>query len=101
VRQFGLSYAHPFIVLIVHQNEAENQRCGIVAGKSCGNAIQRNRAKRRIRAIVNELMPLIQPGWDVLFIARRPINSVKYDELQNSIMMLLRKANVISEQYAI
>ena len=62
VRQLGKSYAHPFVVLIKHPNHEDFSRFGVAAGRSIGNAVQRNRAKRRIREILRLHHPVIQPG---------------------------------------
>jgi ribonuclease P protein component len=46
-------------------------RVGYTASKKIGNAVLRNRAKRRLRALVREVMPgLAQPGWDYVLVAR-------------------------------
>ena len=47
-------------------------RVGFTASKKIGNAVLRNRAKRRLRALVREVLPLLaQPGWDYVLVARR------------------------------
>jgi hypothetical protein len=43
VRRIGRSYAHPLVVLIVASNEIQQARIGIVAGKTVGMAVERNR----------------------------------------------------------
>lgn len=45
-------------------------RVGYTASKKIGNAVARNRAKRRLRAAVHELRVLAQPGWDYVLVAR-------------------------------
>lgn len=46
-------------------------RVGFTASKKIGNAVLRNRAKRRLRALVREILPpLAQPGWDYVLVAR-------------------------------
>jgi ribonuclease P protein component len=44
---------------------------GFTATKKIGNAVTRNRAKRRLRAAAQSLLPRLgQPGFDYVFIAR-------------------------------
>lgn len=45
---------------------------GFTASKKVGNAVARNRAKRRLRAAAHEILPtLANPGWDYVLIGRR------------------------------
>lgn len=46
-------------------------RIGFTASKKVGNAVARNRAKRRLRALARAILPRHgQPGWDYVLIAR-------------------------------
>jgi ribonuclease P protein component len=46
-------------------------RIGFTASKKIGNAVLRNRAKRRMRAVAREVLAsLARPGWDYVLVAR-------------------------------
>jgi ribonuclease P protein component len=46
-------------------------RVGYTASKKIGNAVTRNRAKRRLRALARAVLPgAAQPGWDYVLVAR-------------------------------
>ncbi len=51
---------------------------GVAAGRSVGSAVERNRAKRRLRACMDGLLPRLTPGWDIILLARKPIVSAKF-----------------------
>jgi len=64
---------------------ASTIRYGITASRKVGNAVARNRAKRRLRAAAVEVLPTAAaPGYDVVLIARaatveRPFAALKAD----------------------
>jgi ribonuclease P protein component len=53
----GLRIARPGFVLLARPNEGAGLRFGITVTKRIGNAVVRNRMKRRFRALVRELLP--------------------------------------------
>ncbi|MEL7154564.1 MAG: ribonuclease P protein component, partial [Pseudomonadota bacterium] len=49
----------------------ESVRIGFTCSKKVGNAVARNRAKRRLRAIARSVLPgLARPGWDYVLIGK-------------------------------
>jgi ribonuclease P protein component len=58
----------------VSASEPETLRLGFTASKKIGNAVARNRAKRRLRAAAYALLPLSgRPGHDYVLVARAGI----------------------------
>lgn len=98
VKLNGKSYAHSLIVLIKLPNPDGALRIGVSAGKSIGNAVTRNRAKRRMRASLNAIMKNIQPGWDLVFLARKPITSAAFEEIVAAEVLVLKRAGLILEE---
>jgi len=69
----------------------------VVASHSIGNAVNRNRAKRRIRASVDAFFPAIQNGWDLIFLARKSIGRADFEQINAAIRTLLKNAGLLVE----
>lgn len=96
VRRFGKSYAHPLIVLVILPAPEEPTQIGITAGRSMGNAVQRNRAKRMLREALRNLLPQIKTGWKIILISRAPVLHARFPEIQETLVQLFSKANLFS-----
>ena len=96
VRRTGKSYAHPLIVLIAQSTPEQATRVGVSAGRSIGNAAERNRAKRRMRAAIQPLLADLLPGWDLILIARRPILEADYSQVQAALLQLLQRSSLLN-----
>lgn len=96
VRQSGKSYAHPLVVLVAQPNDRTQLQVGVVAGKAVGGAVQRNRAKRLLRAAMQSLIASVTPGWDLVLIGRAPILKADMFEVREALLILLRRANLIA-----
>ena len=96
VRQQGKSYAHPLIVLIAAHSDEPWPRFGVVAGRSIGGAVQRNRCKRLLRASVDAVLPSILPGWDILLQARKGLEGTTCDQSKEALLNLLERARLVS-----
>ena len=89
----GKRIGTPDITLIVMRNEKQHGQYGraaFVAGKKQGNAVWRNRAKRRMRAVYRETCSLFN-GFDVVFLAKKSINNVPYSILVQNIDKAMKK----------
>lgn len=95
VRQQGSAFAHPLVVLFVRANQLEHIRVGITTGKSIGNAVQRNRAKRVLNAAISSLIPQIKPGFDLVLQARNSASKRSATELQQTLCHVLDKAGIL------
>ena len=83
------------------RNEAEISadpiRLGFTASRKVGNAVLRNRAKRRLRAAAAELLKNADatPGTDLVLIARPATTTRDYDSLKQDLARGLRKLGVM------
>lgn len=68
-------------------------RAGFTASKKVGNAVLRNRAKRRLRAVAREVLPVHGlPGWDYVLIARAGVSVTRaFTDLRGDLIRALEK----------
>ena len=85
----GRSRAHPLLILRFRRNELGRDRFGISTGKRLGNAVVRNRVRRRIRETLRKIDGTTA-GWDVLVVARPGSATATYTELQDALQRLMR-----------
>jgi ribonuclease P protein component len=79
-------------------NSLDHNRYGFIVSKRLGNAVVRNRVRRRLRACVNSLGPETHHGYDILFITRRPVLVLKYRELHAVVYELLQQAGLLEHK---
>jgi len=96
VRRTGKSYAHPLVFLIASPNGGQASRIGVSASQSSGNAVKRNRAKRRMREALRNHFETIHPGWDLILVARPGLDRVAWPELLEAVGGLLRRARLVN-----
>jgi ribonuclease P protein component len=96
VRRSGKSYAHPLVVLYALKSDEDTVRVGVSAGLRVGNAVKRNRAKRLLRAAMNELLPNTTAGSDLLLIARSPLPEADLQQTRLALSSLLERAGLLS-----
>ncbi|MCZ6859101.1 MAG: ribonuclease P protein component [Alphaproteobacteria bacterium] len=74
-------------------------RIGFTASRKIGNAVARNRAKRRLRAAVNEVMPACAaPGIDYVIIARGATLTRCYADLLADLKTALRRVGALRSE---
>ncbi|MFC2015779.1 ribonuclease P protein component [Chloroflexota bacterium] len=98
VRRKGRTLLHPLLVISTLPNGLEHNRFGFAVGRRLGRAVKRNRIKRRMREVVRLRMQRddIAGGWDVVLIARRPIVGATFEQIEEAIGLLLRRAGMLN-----
>jgi ribonuclease P protein component len=67
----------------------------LVAGKKIGGAVQRNRARRVLRAAIREVAPRGVEGHDVVLVAREAIRGARTQDLITEMTQLLRRGGTL------
>jgi ribonuclease P protein component len=92
----GRKLAHPalFIYIEPKTGSAPKSRLGLVTSGKLGNAVQRNRLKRRLREIFRLHKHAFSPPLDIIFVPRMGACKLSFDSLKNAALGLLEKAGV-------
>jgi ribonuclease P protein component len=97
VYRHGKSFAnHQFVVYWFRKKEVEQFRVGISVSKKVGNAVVRNRMRRLVKEIVRHHEADLIQHVDLVFIVRKGALNMPYQELERSILHVLRKASLLS-----
>jgi len=74
-------------------NDADTAiRFGLTATKKIGNAVIRNRTRRRLRALAHEILSAHgQPGYDYVLIGRAATKHRTWDGLRTDLRLALKK----------
>jgi len=89
----GRSWVNSLVVMKALPNGFTLSRYGFSVSRQVGKAVTRNRVKRLLREILR-LTPL-EPGWDIVFIARPVAATADYASLKESVRGLLSRAGLL------
>lgn len=93
----GKTQVNPSLVTYVRKNRMGFARAGITTGKKIGGAVQRNRCRRIIREAYRSLLPLIEGGWDIVFVARHRTGEMKSTQLRQVMEKQLTALGVLKK----
>lgn len=98
VFQRGTSAANKHFVIYSARQEGQAAfRAGISVSKKIGNAVIRNRVKRLIREAVARLEDAIPKGVDLVIIARPGVESMSLENIEQSLLHVMKRAKVIKQ----
>lgn len=93
----GSSWVNNLLVMKALSNGLALSRYGFSVGRRVGKAVVRNKVKRLLREIMRSTS--LQPGWDIIFIARSYTAGVNYAELEAAVRTLLSRAGLLVGDY--
>jgi ribonuclease P protein component len=89
-------WPHRLLVLYVAPNDLDNVRVGITVSRRVGNAVTRNRVRRRLRELLSARLPRLKDGQDLLLVARPSSAGASWEELGLAVDTLLSRAHATS-----
>ncbi|MBC8586711.1 ribonuclease P protein component [Paratissierella segnis] len=91
----GKNYWNGDLTLYVKKNGLRETRLGITITKKIGNAVVRNKIRRRIKEIYRLNHHRVKNGYDLIFIPKKNVVGLSYKELEKSLIHVLRMSGVL------
>jgi ribonuclease P protein component len=97
VKGHGIVHRGAHALVIAHERPGDTRVAFVASRKGVGDAVQRNRARRRIREIVRRRWPRVaQKGWLLMFVAFRSAVTAPHQELASDLERILTTAGVLA-----
>ena len=89
----GEVYSSKFVNLLVTSSWLNKYKVGFSSGKKVGNAVTRNKVKRRIKEAVYASRDLLKVKTNYIFVAKSNSSEASFDEIKSCVEYLLTKLN--------
>ena len=83
------------MVLYCRRNRVQKNRLGITVSTKIGKAVVRNRIRRRLREIYRLQEEKVQPGYDIVLVARTRSRYAEYSMLERDFIRLAKKLKIM------
>lgn len=93
----GRNFWNRNLILYKKKNELEETRLGITITKKFGNAVTRNRVRRRISEIYRLNLYRIKEGYDLVIIPKKNVIDLPYEDLKSALEHIMRISKMFKE----
>ena len=87
----GRNAASPSFAVYCRKTGRPYSRLGLTTGVKLGNAVKRNRVRRRMRELYRTNESKLRPGYDIVMVARTRAIFARYSDLESSFLRLMKK----------
>jgi len=88
---------HSSSVVLFYIPQKGSLKVGFTATKKVGNAVKRNRSKRRMRSLFLDYSNSLKDGT-YIFVAKQSTPDISYKELQNDFLKVLKRSKTLQEK---
>lgn len=92
----NVSKVNRYFVVLVKKNDLGTNRIGISVSKKIGNSVVRHRVTRVVREVFRLNWNQIEPGHDIVVVARSAAKESSYAVFENAILSLLKSHHLIN-----
>ena len=92
----GKNAAGVYLAVYARRNRSGLLRLGLTVSSKIGNAVVRNRTRRRIREAYRLREEMFSPGYDIVIVARGRAVEAPFEALQRELVALCRKLGAVS-----
>jgi len=94
IQRSGRKVGGRYFIILSMDNNLPASRFGITVSRKTGNAVNRNRIRRRIRELQRINRSSVIPGKDIVVIATREASGAHFKDMQTEYKDLIRRAGL-------
>ena len=96
--QKGASAVGGGMVVYCRKNRLGRNRLGVVSSVKIGNAVTRNRCRRRLREVYRLHLGELKQGYDIVLVSRAKTAKAPWQELNDTFLRLCRKLDLLADE---
>jgi ribonuclease P protein component len=96
----GKSAGHRDLVILGRKGRTKKTRVGFCISRKTGNAVTRNKLRRRLKEIFREVEGSLKPRWEIVIVAKETTTTLSYKALKRLTLKLLDRLGVPASQVA-
>ena len=90
----GSCIKNSYYIIFYKENNLDKYRFGISVGKKLGNAVLRNKYKRKLRNIIDNNKKYYQKSFDYIIIMKKSSIDCEFKVLEEKFISLINKINL-------
>ncbi|WFA08316.1 ribonuclease P protein component [Tissierella sp. Yu-01] len=91
----GKNFWNRNLVLYIRKNDLEETRLGLTITKKVGNAVVRNKIRRRLKEIYRLNLYRVKDGYDLIIIPKKNVVDISYKELESALIHILKISGML------